>query len=127
MKIKNHAKTKMLCTKSNGTEHFYLQLCNQCVLSAVSDLLKICLKMNLTIGPAKNNCQQSAIGKLSAVVSSHTEIISTPAFLKIRVAARLIRGHIKITEIAEIASTRRLSRKQRIMKRREASKIGDFE
>ena len=23
-KIKNHAKTKMLCTKSNGTEHFYL-------------------------------------------------------------------------------------------------------
>ena len=77
------------------------------MLSAVSDLLKICLKMNLTIGPAKNNCQQSAIGKLSAVVSSHTEIISTPAFLKIRVAARLIRGHIKITEIAEIASTRK--------------------
>ena len=24
LKIKNHAKTKMLCTKSNGTEHFYL-------------------------------------------------------------------------------------------------------
>ena len=22
--LKNHAKTKMLCTKSNGTEHFYL-------------------------------------------------------------------------------------------------------
>jgi len=63
--------------------------------------------MNRTTGPAKNNCQQSAIGKLSAVVSSHTEIISTPAFLKIRVAARLIRGHIKITEIAEIASTRK--------------------
>ena len=76
-------------------------------MSSARAFLKSCLKINLTIGPAKNNCQQRAIGKLRAVVSSHTATNSTPGFLKMIVAARLISGHIKITEIAEIARTRK--------------------
>ena len=68
--------------------------------------LKTAPNMALTTGPAKNICQQSAIGKFLTVVSIHTATNSLPAFLKSKVAARLISGHINITDTKDMASTR---------------------
>ena len=64
--------------------------------------LKIFLNRKRTNGPAKNSCQQNAIGKFNTVVSNHTAIICEPAFLNNSVATRLISGHIHITDLSLI-------------------------
>ena len=65
--------------------------------------LKIPQKILRTSGPAKKICQKNAIGKLSAVVCNQTAINSVPAFLKSKVAARLMLGHIRQTVMDEMA------------------------
>lgn len=57
-----------------------------------------------TNGPAKKICQQSATGKLSNVVWSHTAITSDPGCLNNKVAMKLMIGHIRHTIIEHIAS-----------------------
>ena len=66
----------------------------------------IMMKIFLTSGPAKQSCQKNAIGKLIAVVWNQTDMNWVPAFLKSRVAARLISGHIPMMDTTEMAITR---------------------
>ena len=62
-----------------------------------------------TNGPAKKICQQSAIGKLSAVVWIQFGIRDAFTPLKSAVATKLIIGHITQTVIAEIARITKIS------------------
>ena len=57
----------------------------------------------LVKGEAAKIFQKNAIGKLSAVVCNQTAINSVPAFLKSKVAARLMLGHIRHTVMDEMA------------------------
>lgn len=60
------------------------------------------LKKLRTPGPAKNTCQHSAIGKLSASFWSHTATTCEPGCAKRSVAMRLIVGHMRHTIMEEM-------------------------
>lgn len=74
-----------------------------------------------TNGPAKKICQQSAIGKLSAVVWIQFGIRDALTPLKSAVATKLIIGHITQTVIAEIARITKIAYPRPVSPKRNAS------
>ena len=58
------------------------------------------------MGRRSRAARKNAIGKLIAVVWNQTDTNWVPAFLKSRVAAKLISGHIPMTDTTEMAITR---------------------
>ena len=71
--------------------------------STASCLLKSFLNINLTTGPATNNCQHKAMGKFRIViVSQFATTFSIPSKLKRTLAKKLIIGHMNTTVRAEI-------------------------